>query len=122
MDSGVGQAAQKQDWWVVCLCAQWCGVCREYRPVFEALAQARPGLRLAWVDVEDEEDVVGDLDIETFPTVLIGGGGRVRFFGTVLPQPGVLTRLLDSLRQAPEAAPVADPDAQHLLESVMASR
>lgn len=119
MDSGAGQAAQGQEWWVVCLCAQWCGVCREYRPTFEALA--RPGLRLAWVDVEDEEDIVGDLDVETFPTVLIGGGGRARFFGTVLPQPGVLTRLIDSLRETPDAAP-ADPDAQRLLESIMASR
>ena len=32
--------APAPQWWVVCLCAGWCGVCREYRSGFEALAQA----------------------------------------------------------------------------------
>ena len=27
-------------WWVVCLCADWCGTCRDYRALFDALAPA----------------------------------------------------------------------------------
>ncbi|WP_051001466.1 thioredoxin family protein [Melaminivora alkalimesophila] len=107
-------------WWLVCLCAQWCGVCREFRPAFEALA--REGLRLEWVDVEDDEDLVGELDIETFPTVLIAEGSRVRFFGTIVPQAGVLTRLLESLRATAGHAAAPDAGAQALLERIMASR
>ena len=61
----------ESQWWVVCLCAGWCGVCREYQPLFGALAVQHPGIRFQWVDVEDESDVVGDLDIETFPTLLM---------------------------------------------------
>ena len=33
-------AAQPGGWWAVCLCAGWCGTCRDYRALFDALAQA----------------------------------------------------------------------------------
>lgn len=112
---------QGNAWQVVCLCAQWCGVCREFRSIFEALERSHPGLHMAWVDVEDEEEVVGDLDVETFPTVLVAGGGRARFFGPVLPQPGVLARLLASLQADPDG-PGADASAQALLQRVLARR
>lgn len=111
-----------QAWWVVCFCAQWCGVCREFRAAFDALARERPQLHLAWVDVEDEEDVVGDLDVETFPTVLVAGGGLARFFGPVLPQAGVLGRLIDSLQADVHDSRAAAQEAQALLERVLSSR
>ena len=57
---------------VACLCAAWCGTCREYRATFEALSGGFAGeADFAWVDVEDEADALGDLDIENFPTLLI---------------------------------------------------
>lgn len=85
-------------WWAVCLCAAWCGTCREYRPLFDALAAEHPQVRFLWVDVEDEDDLVGDLDVETFPTLLIADGTHVRFLGPLLPQAPVLARLLSSLQ------------------------
>ena len=83
--------------WVFGLCAQWCGVCRDWRTVFDAEAARHPGERFVWIDVEDEDELVGDLDIETFPTLLVGTGERVLFFGTILPSAELLTRLLTSL-------------------------
>ena len=44
-------------WWVVCLCAQWCGVCNQYRSTFAELASQFPQMRFVWLDVEDREDV-----------------------------------------------------------------
>lgn len=83
---------------IVCLCADWCGTCREYAQVFEALQQALPAHRYRWIDIEDEADALGDIDVETFPTLVIGGrDGAVRFAGPVLPQPGQIARLLQSL-------------------------
>ena len=38
MDSSA--APQHPTWWVVCLCAAWCGVCREWQPTFAAQARA----------------------------------------------------------------------------------
>ena len=83
---------------VVCLCADGCGTCREFAPGFAQAALARPELVFRWIDIEDEADAIGDLDIETFPTLVIGGrDSRVRFAGPVLPQAGQIGRLLQSL-------------------------
>jgi len=100
--------------WVFGLCADWCGVCKEWRAVFDAAAADHPHDRFAWIDIEDQDDLVGDLDIETFPTLLVGSGDRVLFFGPILPTPGLLTRLLASLDGS--AKPVADAQAQGLLQ------
>jgi len=57
--------------WLVVLCAEWCGTCRDYRAVLDQVVQDHPGWRGAWIDIEDQADLVEDLDVETFPTVLI---------------------------------------------------
>jgi thiol-disulfide isomerase/thioredoxin len=71
---------------VACLCAEWCGSCREYRAAFAELS-ARHGDRadFAWIDVEDESDALGDPDIENFPTLLIAAGDGALFYGAVTP-------------------------------------
>lgn len=107
-------------WWVVCLCAQWCGVCRDWRPVFEAQARAHPQLRFAWVDVEDEADAMGDVDIETFPTVLVGRGDQALFLGPVLPSAPGFARLIDSLLAQPQPAPGLPAEATPLLRRLAA--
>lgn len=96
---------------VACLCAAWCGTCRDYAAVFEAL-----GTRLgaaacfAWVDIEDEADALDALDIDDFPTVLIARAGEVVFFGPITPQPQTLARLVESA-QAGELRQADVPDA-----------
>lgn len=81
---------------VACLCAAWCRTCESYQPVFEAACAELPqdGLQVRWIDVEDEADLVGDLDIETFPTLLIADDAQVRFAGPLTPQPDTLRRVL----------------------------
>ena len=90
---------------VVCLCAEWCGTCREYQSEFGKLADAFPGARFSWWDIEERADRLGDLDIENFPTLLIRRGPLVLFYGTMLPQIGLLRRLIGSfLEQTEEEA------------------
>ena len=103
--------------WVVCLCAAWCRTCDAYRSVLDTAAAEYPGTRFIWVDVEDEAALVGDLDIETFPTLLMAdAAGQVRFWGALPPQAGVLARMLSGL---PAAAPM--PEAQALLARIRAA-
>lgn len=109
------------DWWVICLCADWCSVCRGLRSGFDALAAQQPDVHFAWVDVEDEEDLVGELEIETFPTVLMGSRRELRFAGVIQPQIQVLTRLMAGVLGSPgEALGVAETHA--VLQRVIASR
>jgi len=84
---------------LACLCAAWCRLCDDYASVL-ARVLAEPTLRdIAirphWIDIEDEAELVGDIDVETFPTlVLIGPQGLVRFAGPVAPHADTLRRLL----------------------------
>ncbi len=71
---------------VACLCAEWCGTCRDYRAGFDRLANAHPEICFVWIDIENHADRFDDLDVENFPTLLIEDGMTTRFFGTVLPQ------------------------------------
>ena len=80
---------------VHCLCAEWCGTCREYRPGFQALAAQFPDVHFVWLDIEERADDMGDLDVENFPTLLITRGEVVLFFGTMLPHLGHLQRTLE---------------------------
>ena len=83
---------------VACLCAAWCRTCDAYAAVFEqAMAGLRlqhPALQARWIDIEDEAELLGDLDIETFPTLVVVVGAQVRFAGTLTPQLETLQRVL----------------------------
>lgn len=107
-----------QDWWVICLCAEWCGVCREWRGIFDQAAAAHPGARFAWVDVEDEAQAMGDVDIETFPTLLIAQGTSPRFLGPVPPSGAQLARLIASLRDSSTPASGVPGEAAPLLARI----
>ena len=108
-------------WQVICLCAAWCRACGEWAPVFDALAPNHPQARFSWVDVEDEADAMGEVDIETFPTLLVAQGAQARFFGPVQPSGAQVGRLLDSLLAADREAPAAAPEATALLHRLQAS-
>ncbi len=83
-------------WVVACLCAGWCDVCKQYRAGFEALSADFPGAQFVWIDIEDQADLVGDLDVENFPTILMQRGDLVAFYGTMLPEPRQVARLLSA--------------------------
>lgn len=90
------QSLQQNQWVMACLCAAWCNTCTAYRQEFAGLQERFPQLQLVWIDIEDEAEVVGDLDIENFPTLLIARGADTAFFGTVLPEVALAERLLQA--------------------------
>ncbi|MDE2368775.1 MAG: thioredoxin family protein [Burkholderiales bacterium] len=92
---------------VACLCAAWCRTCDSYAAVFEAvlapLRAGRPRLRMHWIDIEDEADLVGDYDVETFPTLVVTDARGVLFAGPLTPQPETLQRVLGAALAADRA-------------------
>lgn len=107
--------------WVVCLCADWCGLCRDYAEVFAQVAARHPDSRFAWLDIEDEAELVGDIEVETFPTLLVAGAGGTRFLGPLMPQAHTLSRLLDSLAQPGQPVTPHLPSTQALLRGLAAA-
>ena len=110
-----------RDAWVICLCAEWCGVCREWRDIFEQAAAANPQAKFAWVDVEDEAAAMGDIDVETFPTILVAEDTRPLFFGPVQPSATQFGRLLANMLQDGAASAGITPDISALLQRLTAS-
>ena len=85
------------DYTVTCLCAAWCHTCVEYRPGFLELATRFPRAGFRWLDIEDQAEEVGDLEVENFPTIRVMRGNDVLFHGTLLPHHEHLARLLEKL-------------------------
>jgi thioredoxin 1 len=95
----LAHALANDEWVVACLCAQWCGSCREYEIAFAQLAERHPQHRFVWIDIEDHADVVGDFDVDNFPTVLIQRGSTVTFFGAMEPEIRLAERIFMMHRQ-----------------------
>jgi thioredoxin 1 len=93
---------------VVCLCAAWCDTCTEFRVAFDRIASQRPDMHFVWLDIEDDSDLCGDIDVENFPTLAIYRGDTMLHFGVSLPQEGTVARLVDAMAGADAAANVAD--------------
>ncbi len=110
----VSPPSEPPEFLVACLCAAWCGTCRDYQAGFQAMAARFPGARFMWVDVEDDAELVDDYDVENFPTVLIQRHDSVLFFGTMLPHHELLQRTIESFQaQSPDESrryALSDPE------------
>lgn len=103
---------------VACLCAQWCGTCRDYRPLFDQLQAEFAAAQFVWIDIEDEADLVDPVEVDNFPTLLVVADGQARFFGTLTPHIDTLRRILQTQLSA-ERTPSVEPQAQALAQRVL---
>ncbi|MGO1765841.1 MAG: thioredoxin family protein [Advenella sp.] len=106
-------------WLVACYCAAWCDTCGDYRGAFQALSERYPQHLFLWVDVEDHPELLDDLDVENFPTLLIQTGGQTRFFGTMLPYIGHLERMLQAVQEEPDSSAPGPTDLRVLLAALV---
>jgi thioredoxin 1 len=107
---------------VVCLCAAWCDTCTEFRVAFDRIAGQRLDMRFVWLDIEDDSDICGDIDVENFPTLAIYRGDALLHFGVSLPQEGTVARLVDAMAGADAAAAANVADAVLELPRRLAQR
>ena len=97
------QQCLKHDTVVACLCAAWCDVCHHYAALFIELEKIFPEVLFLWIDIEEQADLVGDFEVENFPTILIERYELVSFYGVVEPQINQLKRLLQMQMKQTEA-------------------
>lgn len=70
----------RADLWVLCLCADWCHICRDMRAALTDDHRLMSLVNWHWVDVEDHADILDDLSVETFPSYLIGTNDEALLF------------------------------------------
>ena len=119
---------------IACLCAEWCGTCGEWRTSFDAVTARYPHAQVVWVDIEDDAELMGDVEVETFPTLLIAdvteaaasgaseGAVQLRFFGPLAPHAGTFARLIESIDSPGGPVARVAPDVQALAERLSALR
>jgi thioredoxin 1 len=50
--------------------AEWCGPCKRFGPVFEASSTKHPDIVHAKVDTDAEQELAGELNISSIPTLM----------------------------------------------------
>lgn len=107
---------------VVTLCAAWCTTCTQFRAALEAMAQARPDVAFVWIDIEDDAEICGDVEVEDFPTLLAFRGDTILHFGTSVPLPNVVARVIDDLALRTEPMNDAPAVLAELRRALLATR
>lgn len=77
-------------------------------------------LAVKWVDIEDHSALLGDLDVQSFPTLLIARGDAPLFLGTVTPHAQTLQRLVQTALAGDMTALPADQDLRELVVNLQA--
>lgn len=58
--------------------APWCGHCRMVEPILEEIAEERPDIRVAKVNVDEEEELASQFRVMSIPTILVWKDGEIR--------------------------------------------
>ena len=92
---------------VACLCAGWCSSCAAWQGVFAGLARESADDCFVWIDIEEHDELVSAVEVETLPVLLIEPAGGVAFVGPIEPRASFLRTLLARNAQATgvDAAP-----------------
>jgi thioredoxin 1 len=78
--------------------AAWCGPCRMFAPVYEAVSASNPDIVFAKVDTEAEQGLAGAFGISSIPTLMAIRDGVVLYSQAGALPEQALTNLVQAVR------------------------
>ncbi len=107
----------KNQLFVVILCAQWCAVCRQFKIDIQEFSK-QTNNRVCWLDVETSSEWADEFEIDNFPTILlVDANNQVLFLGSIEPNLNTLAQLIRTLTQQQTSVSVSQ-EVRHLVERV----
>lgn len=92
--------------------AEWCGPCKRFGPVFEAVSQEHPDAVFAKVDTEAEQDLAAGLEISSIPTLMVFKDGYLVFREAGALSQAQLTQLVQQVSELDVQAALAEAAAE----------
>jgi thiol-disulfide isomerase/thioredoxin len=77
--------------------AMWCGPCKALTPRLTTLSSNYPDITFVKVDVDENMDEIGELEIRSVPTIMIYNGDILINRSTGANIDSVYTKILDTL-------------------------
>ena len=77
--------------------AEWCGPCKMLGPIFDELSQEITDVKFAKVNVDENQDIAGNLGVRGIPTlVLLKDGQEIDRIVGFLPKPQLKKKIEDA--------------------------
>lgn len=100
---------------VACLCAGWCSACAAWHGTFAELSREFADDCFVWIDIEDNDELVAAVEVETLPVLLVQPADGLAFVGPLEPRASVLKSMLS--RNTATGTPATDPGIRAVLLS-----
>jgi len=95
----LAQIIESNDIVVVDFWAPWCGPCRSFAPIFEAVAEANPDINFVKVNTEQQPELAGLFQIRSIPTLMVFREQIILFSQPGVMPEGALKELLAQVKK-----------------------
>jgi thioredoxin len=79
--------------------APWCGPCRQFAPVYEALSEQHTDIVFAKVNTEEERDLAAQFQIRSIPTLMVFREQIIVFAQPGALPPAALASIVEQVRK-----------------------
>lgn len=113
--------ASQQEAVIVQFWAPWCGPCKQLGPVLEKVVSEATNIKLARVNIDENQNIAAQMRVQSVPTVFgIIGGRPVDGFAGAQPESAIrqfVQKLVEMAPGAPDITPLLEAGKQALAEN-----
>lgn len=79
------QVVQENQTVIVDFWAVWCGPCKRFAPIFEAVAEKHPDVKFIKINTDEEPEIAASFEVQSIPTLAV-----IKEQSIIFVQPGAV--------------------------------